>query len=244
MKAWPMFCKHCGQSIGREDRFCVRCGQLTTQEHFESDAFHADPRKPETPTVEKPRSSASHGPKILDLDFEPESPDVARDVEPVVVQEERKSGDIAPAGEALKPGYVRTRKSSLPVIELLVAALLIIGAAAAIWILRSTLPNKARSQSHRIAVTIKPASVTVRAGKEVDFAAAVSGDANNEVDWTLLEGGEAGRVSTRGARAEAGKVWSLVTYVAPRKPGTYHLLATSKANAHSSATASITVVRK
>ena len=125
MKAWPMFCKHCGQSIGREDRFCVRCGQLTTQEHFESDAFHADPRKPETPTVEKPRSSASHGPRILDLDFEPESPDVARDVEPVVFKQSAQSGDIAPAGEPLKPGYRSHAKGSLPVIELLVAALLV-----------------------------------------------------------------------------------------------------------------------
>ena len=51
MKAWPMFCKHCGQSIGREDRFCAGCGQLISQEQFESDAFHADPPKPEIPTV-------------------------------------------------------------------------------------------------------------------------------------------------------------------------------------------------
>ena len=130
---------------------------------------------------------------MLDLDFEPESSSAARDVEPIVVQEERKAGDVVPAGEALKPGYVPTRKSSLPVIELLVAALLIVGAVAAIWILRSTLPNKARTQSHRIAVTIEPASVTVRAGKEVDFAAAVSGDANNEVDWSTARG--------RGSRA-------------------------------------------
>ncbi len=244
MKAWPMFCKHCGQSISREDQFCARCGQPTLQEHFESDAFHAEAPTPETLTVEKPRSSGSHGPRILDLDFEPESSGDVRNDMPVALQAERTTGEIAPAGEPLKPGFVRTRKASLPVLELLVAALLVLGAAAAILIFRSTLPNKAASQSRNIAVTIKPSSVTVRAGKEVEFAAAVSGGPNDEVNWTLQEGAEGGRVVTRGAKAEAGKVWSLATYTAPRKSGTYHLLATSKANAQSSAIASITVVRK
>jgi hypothetical protein len=244
MKAWPMFCKHCGQSISREDQFCVRCGQLTPQQHFESDAFHADPPQPETPPVAESRLNASLAPRILDLDLDPERPSAAPQGVPVVVRAEHAADGIAPAGEALNPGYVRTRKSSLPVIELLVAALLVVGAIAAIWILRATLPNRARTQSKNIVVTIKPSAATARVGKEVAFAAAVSGDANNEVDWSLQEGAEGGRLATRGAKAEAGKVWSLVTYTAPRKAGTYHLLATSKANAQSFAVASITVVRK
>ena len=36
MKAWPMFCKHCGQRIGRTELFCVRCGHTISQEEFES----------------------------------------------------------------------------------------------------------------------------------------------------------------------------------------------------------------
>jgi chitinase len=48
----------------------------------------------------------------------------------------------------------------------------------------------------------------------------------------------------RGAKADGGTVSSLAVYIAPRTPGTYHLLATSKADPQESASAEVTVTKR
>ena len=52
MKVWPMFCKACGQSIDRGDRFCRNCGLALAQEPFEAAvSAGASTKSGETPLV-------------------------------------------------------------------------------------------------------------------------------------------------------------------------------------------------
>jgi chitinase len=84
----------------------------------------------------------------------------------------------------------------------------------------------------------------VVAGKAFDFSATVSGTDDTQVIWTVQEGDAGGRVVTRRAKAEGGTLSSRVVYIAPRTPGTYHLLATSKAEPRKSASAEATVTKR
>jgi len=136
------------------------------------------------------------------------------------------------------------RKSRLPVVEILVIVLLLAGAGAAVWILRSSLPSKTTAATSSVVVTIAPESAHVVAGKAFDFFATVSGTDDAQVIWTVEEGVAGGRVVNRGAKADGGTVSSLAVYIAPRTPGTYHLLATSKADPQESASAEVTVTKR
>jgi len=52
VKVWPMFCKACGQSIDRGDKFCRNCGVALAQEPFEAAvAASASTQGGETPLV-------------------------------------------------------------------------------------------------------------------------------------------------------------------------------------------------
>jgi hypothetical protein len=140
-------------------------------------------------------------------------------------------------------GGVR-RSSRLPVVEILVAVLLLGGAATAIWMLHSSLPRANTTASGIVTVTVSPATGRVAAGKTLAVAAAVSGSDDLEVNWSVKEGDAGGRVQMRGAKAAKGKVWSQAVYDAPSTPGTYHVLAASKADPTKSAVAAITVVHR
>ena len=136
------------------------------------------------------------------------------------------------------------RKSRLPVLEILVIVLLVAGAGAAVWILRSSLPGKTTAAPSSVIVAIVPASARVVAGKAFDFSATVSGTDDAQVIWTVEEGVAGGRVVNRGAKADGGTVSSLGVYIAPRTPGIYHLMATSKADPRESASAEVTVTKR
>jgi hypothetical protein len=232
VKVRPGYCKHCGQRIGSNDRLCIRCGQLIPDEEFESDASHAA------------------GPAVVDLTVQPDKPTAivpvslsAEVAEPSALEHTPSPPHYVTAG-AVPPGYVRERKSSFPVLEVVVAVLLLAGAATSIWIFRSTLPAR-RLEPPPILVTIDPSSARVLAGKSLEFAATVSGSEIKDVTWSVKEGASGGRVVAKGAQARAdGKVAALATYTAPRKAGVYHLLAMSNTNPPSAVTAEITVVRK
>ena len=237
MKALAMFCKHCGQRIGRAEMFCVRCGKTISQEEFETDVSHAESPKSATSVAELPRHEASIEYSLFDL--EAETGQGVSEMEPV---------DFPSAGEKLlspppnrAPRYVPVRKGSFPVIETLVAFLLVAGAVAAIWIFHSTIRKEGLTESPSVLVTMAPTSAKLRAGKSAEFSATVSGSDNHEVNWSIVEGDAGGRVVPRGAKAEAGKISSLATYTAPKKAGTYHLRASSKSDPDSSATALITI---
>ncbi len=133
------------------------------------------------------------------------------------------------------------RKSRLPVLEIIVIILLLVGAAAAVWMLRSSLPAKHAVVPSNVDVMLSPTTARVAAGRAVDFIATVTGSDDVEVDWSVQEGDAGGRVVPRGAKADGGTVSTLAVYIAPETPGTYHLLATSKADSSKSASAEITV---
>ncbi len=222
------YCKHCGQRLGEQDVFCVRCGQLAPQEEFESDV-----RVRETDTTVGIYQSSNSLSQQAEDSRESEA---QGDVSAVAEQLRYSSGPVTSRNVPL-------RRRSLPVLEILVAVLLLGGAGAAIWIFRSTLPKR-HAEPPPIIVTIDPASARVQTGKTADFAATVSGASNSEVTWSVREGNTGGRVVAKGAKAEGGNVSSLATYTAPKKPGTYHVLATSNTTPPSAVSAEITVVRK
>ncbi len=136
----------------------------------------------------------------------------------------------------------RPRKKRLPILEILVVVLLLIGAGAAVWMLRSSLPaRKAPAATSNVEVTITPMSAQATPGHAVDFAAQVTGTDDTEVNWSVQEGDTGGRMINRGAKADNGQVSLLAVYVAPNTPGTYHVVATSKADPQQSAEGEVTV---
>lgn len=215
-------CKHCGQRLSNDDTFCVRCGQLVSQEEFESDVRVRG-------TEAGAYQSASSLARPVD-----EHAEGLRDASSYATEQwSYSSARSAPP----------RRKSSWPVLEIIIAVLLLVGAGTSLWIFRSTLPKRV-VEPPPIIVTIDPTSAHVRVGKTADFAATVSGASNSEVLWSVREGDSGGHIVAKGAKAEDGKVSSLATYTAPKKPGTYHLLATSNTTPPSAVSAEITVVRK
>jgi Immunoglobulin I-set domain len=133
-------------------------------------------------------------------------------------------------------------RSRLPLMLVIVAVLVVLGAAIAYWILHSSMPQRRVAPPSNINVSLTPGSAQVIVGNALDFAATVTGADNPEVTWWVREGAAGGRVVSRGARAMGGKVSLLAVYIAPKQPGTYHLLVTCKADTMKSAAAEITVI--
>lgn len=80
-----------------------------------------------------------------------------------------------------------------------------------------------------VVVQVQPPSAQVGPGGSVSFAAVVTGTAVTTVTWSIQEGAAGGNVSAAGA------------YTAPGAAGTYHVVATSQADATKSAAAIVTV---
>jgi hypothetical protein len=80
-----------------------------------------------------------------------------------------------------------------------------------------------------VAVTITPANAAVDACQTLAFTASVSGTTNGAVTWAVQEGTAGGTITPAGV------------YSAPNAAGTYHVIATSQADATSSTTTAITV---
>jgi hypothetical protein len=80
-----------------------------------------------------------------------------------------------------------------------------------------------------ISVTISPATPTVDECQVITFSATVSGSSNQGVLWSIVEGVTGGAVTPSGV------------YTAPASAGTYHVMATSLADASRSATATVVV---
>ncbi|HET7788160.1 MAG TPA: hypothetical protein VFL36_19470 [Myxococcales bacterium] len=79
------------------------------------------------------------------------------------------------------------------------------------------------------AVSISPGIATIAPGAAQTFTAAVSGAANSAVTWSVQEGSAGGTIDATGH------------YTAPATPGTYHVVATSAADATKSNFATIYV---
>ena len=219
-------CPQCHRLVGDDDLYCERCKAKLDQ-----------PARPQ-PAVAAVASEQNYGvPSFAGYAAAPVS-GKAFDDRP----EEHPLSD--PSGvDAISNLRVRRRRG-LSVVEMVVAVILLSGAGAAVWMLRSSLPTKTATSAAAVGVTISPARAKVAAGHAYDLAATVTGTDNYNVEWTIDEGDSGGRVVPRGAKAKDGGVSSLAVYMAPKTPGTYHVAATSKADPAKSASTTITVTAK
>ncbi len=76
-----------------------------------------------------------------------------------------------------------------------------------------------------VSVSVTPTAATLPLGGVQTFTATVTGSSNTAVTWSVLEGSTGGTITSSG------------TYTAPRTAGTYHVVATSSADATKKATA-------
>jgi len=209
-------CPQCHRLIGEGDRFCECCGVRLDQP---------------APTLPSPADEHYGVPSFAGYA-------TAIEKAPPEVHVSDPSGVDAIANLRIR------KRRGLSVVEIIVAVILLAGAGVAVWMLRSSLPDKSAPVALNVGVTVSPARAKVPAGHGYDFAATVTGTDNYNVDWSIDEGDAGGRVVPRGAKADGGAVSSLAVYMAPKTPGTYHVTATSKADQGKSATAIITVTGK
>ncbi|WP_243295869.1 Ig-like domain-containing protein [Geothrix mesophila] len=80
-----------------------------------------------------------------------------------------------------------------------------------------------------VAVALTPTTTSLFTGASQTFTATVTGNANTAVTWTVQEGALGGTITSGGV------------YTAPATPGTYHVIATSVADASKAASATLTV---
>ncbi len=167
----------------------------------------------------------------------------------VTQREGAKSARIAATSAAnsnrnLHPAEIPRRKSLLPVLEVLVVLLLLFATGAVFVMLRSSSPAKLTTPAPIVNVAISPSAAEVTAGKAFDFVATITGTDDPRVSWTVQEGEAGGRVVTHGSKVEGEAVSSTAVYIAPSKPGTYHLLAASEANLQKTTAAEIRVIKR
>lgn len=92
-------------------------------------------------------------------------------------------------------------------------------------------------------VSVMPAQLTLKAGESHLIEATVLGTENTDVGWMVQEGSSGGSVVPNGATAHDGHVFSAGKYTAPATPGTYHVIASSKADESRASSATIIVTR-
>jgi len=80
-----------------------------------------------------------------------------------------------------------------------------------------------------VAISVAPQTASVQAGATQQFSATVTGATDTLVAWSIAEGSQGGSISNDGL------------YAAPATAGTFHVVATSHADASKSATATVTV---
>jgi hypothetical protein len=80
-----------------------------------------------------------------------------------------------------------------------------------------------------VSVAVSPKTATILTGATQSFSATVTGSANAVVNWSVQEGAAGGSITTAGL------------YTAPGSAGTFHVVATSQADATKSDLATVTV---
>ena len=90
-------------------------------------------------------------------------------------------------------------------------------------------PSTAATPSSSVSAGILPSTATIPEGGSLTFLASFSGVATNTVTWSVQEGTAGGSITSSGV------------YTAPNTLGTYHVVATSAADATISASAVVTV---
>ncbi len=229
-----MVCRNCGQEVEAGDSFCAHCGARV----------EAPPSEPPSPPQSIPVPLNYSAPEEPAASREPAPPD-NMSYSIVGTPLHATEPEDEPEPRPRRVGSLAPRRSGMAVLLMVLIGLFAVGTLMAIWIMHSSLPGtRAASTAGNVTITITPATAQVGAGNALDFAAKVTGADNGDVLWRVEEGEAGGRVVRRGAQAAGGNVAVLSVYIAPSRPGTYHLVATSMADRKKSATAEITVLAK
>lgn len=232
-------CGSCGEPNPVGNRFCERCGSALQGEiPVQSAPVPASARA----TVPAPVTKGGW----LDVPA-PERPAPAsvRSVAATRAATTAAPRAATPAGKSEDFFYFYDDKSSqhgnrkLLIVMMVVLALGVLGV---IYLLSR--PGSKSAAGANVTITISPTAAQVAAGEAHDFAATVTGSGDTDVTWSVAEGSAAGNVVSRGAQAQGGTVASMGVYVAPATPGTYHVVATSKADSSKSAAAEVLVSGK
>ncbi len=156
----------------------------------------------------------------------------------------RDTGRPPVATPAIGSGSARGRKSLLGVLEIAICVVLVLAVGGAVWMVFSSPHAKSAAPVRTVNVTISPANAEVTAGKVFDFVVTVTGTDDPRVSWAVQEGDAGGRIVTHGSSSNGGQVSSKAVYIAPDKPGTYHLLAVSEADPQKPGAAEIKVTKR
>ena len=211
-------CPECGRPGGKNDLFCQSCGMKLVRQAI-SPSKAAQPARP------------------LFAGYAYENFRTAQQDENLTNRMERLR--VASRINRAR-AKLRTPKTRLPLLETLIVTLLLGGALVAVWILHASLP--AESSPSNIRVSVWPAQAEVGMGKAYDFSVSIVGTGNTDVNWSIDEGDDGGRIIPRGAKSIGSAVSAQAVYIAPNTPGTYHVTVTTKADLAKSDSAEITVL--
>lgn len=223
-------CEYCGEPNAVGNGFCERCGQ----------PMQADP------AAQAPAPVAHSA--WLDVPEPARKPVAAPARTPTAPKPEPapvRTAAAAPAGKDDEFFYFyddkSPQRSNLKLLIILMVVLAL-GILSVIYLMsRSSTKSPAGGN---VAITISPSEAEVSVGEAHDFSATVTGSGDTDVTWSVAEGSAGGTVVNRGAQAQGGAVASLGVYIAPNTPGTYHVIATSRADPSKSATAEALVSGK
>lgn len=93
--------------------------------------------------------------------------------------------------------------------------------------------RRAGKKVHGVEVAVRPADLRLKPGESQVIEGAVVGSENTALLWSVQEGAGGGTVAAVNA--------SQAKYTAPKASGTYHVVATSKADESKSATVAVSV---
>src|SRR5215472_1849356 len=144
-------CPECGRPSGKEDLFCPSCGMKLV-------------RQATSP------SKAAERPNQLFAGYAYENFRTPQQEENLASRMDRLR--VASRINRAR-AKLRTPKTHLPVLEILIAVLLLGGAAIAVWILHASMP--APEPPSNIRVTVWPVNAEVGMGKAYDFSASIVG---------------------------------------------------------------------
>ncbi len=224
-------CAFCGAANPANNTYCERCGQR----------LKAESAVPSEAAVAPAATNA-----WLDVPEPARKPAAAPARTPVAA-----NAAPAPPPAATAPGKdsdffyfyddsSRQRGSRKVLIVLMVV--LALGVLGVIYLMSR--PAAKHIAAGNVTITVTPTEAEVAAGAAQDFSASVSGSGDTDVTWSVVEGNSGGTIVSHGAQAQGGSVASLGSYTAPPTPGTYHIVATSKADPTKSATAEALVSGK
>ena len=242
-----MYCVHCGSRIQDHERFCPQCG--TKAPDLDAPAAGAVSKPESSPEPDMAQSSAAAamagsfyssgvGPAAAPAATEPPPNTPAPPFKMFGVEMGEHAAaeppPIAPSSGDIGP--VTRTSSGFGAAFWFGAFLLVVLGAVGFMALTSF-----SSRSSGVSVRVDPSSVQMKAGGTTPLTATVAGDPDASVTWSVMEGAGAGFVRSTGVTAAAGKVAASAEYLAPLKPGTYHVLATSTKDSKQASSAEIIV---